>query len=248
MEFVFTDRLAEEYTGQIIELFSQLEFSSIEQYPGFAESSYPNEKIIHGIMLSMGDVIGYAQLRIKKRIIGSIYFGPLVKTENDFSCFIREIKKYCQRKLIPILKIYPPYFVNKYSIFFMNKLKTEICFEITDSVFNWSTLILKINRTDEEIFNIFSNNHKRSIKKATKEGFQTEFLKINDLDTFNNQFCSMYESRGIKINHKDNFFIFKEMFNFFEKTNTGFFIGVKHESKLVGGLCIAFGNNVAFYF
>ncbi len=247
MEYFFLSKLSENYIKQIGVLFNQIEFSSIEQYPGFAEIAYPNEKTIHSIMLSNNEIVGYAQIKIKKNLLAIIYFGPIVKSENDFVVFIKEIKIYCKKKFIPLLKIFPPRYTKEYSPSFWKKLKDETDFEVSDSGFNWSTLLLPINLSDEEILKNFSENHQRSIKKAIKTGLKSRLIKQEDIGVYNQQYCEMYASRGIKINPIDNFKKVSGMFRFFENNHTGFFMGVWQENQLIGGLCISFGTNVAFY-
>ena len=44
MTFCFSDNLNNSETRQIIQLFDEVEFSDIEQYPTFANEAYLNEK------------------------------------------------------------------------------------------------------------------------------------------------------------------------------------------------------------
>jgi lipid II:glycine glycyltransferase (peptidoglycan interpeptide bridge formation enzyme) len=247
VEYLFLAQLSEDYYKQIKVLFEQIEFSSIEQCPGFSDAAYPNEKIIHALFLSNNEIKGYAQIKIKKHILASVYFGPLIKTESDYELFIKEIKKYCKRKFIPVLKILPPHNTIKYQSSFWEQLKADTNFETCDNEFNWSTLISKINLTDEELLKSFADNHRQSIKKAMNIGFKTTLLNQKDIDTFNNQYCEMYTAKGLPINITNNFQKFTRLFQFFEEHKNGFFMGVWLENKLIGGVCISFGNNVAFY-
>lgn len=247
MNYIFLSKPSSEYLSQIKKLFAQIEFSSIEQYPGFSEAAYIEENIVHGLMYSANELVGYAQLKIKKKLLACVYFGPLVKNQIDYSAFVIELKKYCKCKFIPILKIFPPLFSNQYLPAFWDQLKTDTGFDTSSNGFNWATLILNINDSEDSIYKNFADNHRSSIKKALKLNLTTALLDKSEIEEFNLQYCQMFIARGINISIKSNLEKFSRLYHFFKENKSGFFMGVKFENKIVGGVCIAFGNNVAFY-
>lgn len=247
MDFLFLKHLSKDQINQIDLLFHRVDFSSIEQYPGFSEAAYPKEKTVHALLVSHNTIKGYAQIKIKKRLLASVYFGPIVENEHDYSNFIKEIKRYCKKKFIPLLKVFPPAFTKKYSESFWEKLKKETGFQTSEKDFNWASLVSKIDSTDEELLKSFGDNHRQSIKKALKLELNTEILKLEEVEDFNNQFCELYKKRGIDISIAENLQKFTNLFHFFENNSKGFFMGVKQKNILIGGVCISHGNNVSFY-
>ena len=247
MYFIFSTKLSQIQTDQVQALYADIEFSSIEQFPGFADAAYPNEKIIHALMFVNNSLTGYSQIRIKKRLFASVYFGPLVKNEQEYLDFVKRIKNYCRNNWTPILKIFPPEYTGKYKTSFWNKLKNNTHFETSENEFNWATLLLKIGLSDDIIFKKIADNHQQSIKKAIKLGLTTTVLDVKDLTLFNKQYCEMYASRKLNIDSELNLKKFTQLFHFFKNNNNGFFMGVWLNNQLIGGTCIAFENNVAFY-
>jgi lipid II:glycine glycyltransferase (peptidoglycan interpeptide bridge formation enzyme) len=247
MTFCFSDNLNNSETSQIIQLFDEVEFSDIEQYPTFANEAYLNEKVIHALMFSETKLEGYAQIKIKKHLIASIYFGPLVRNEESFKVFVNEIKKYCFKKFIPILKIIPASNSINYSKEFWTKCMSYFRFYNSDREFNWATLVLKINVNDETLLKSFADNHKQSIKKAIKLNLKVDLILESELHDFNIQYCEMYKARSLPIDITTNYQKFKHIYDFLNQTKKGFFMGVKFNNELIGGACITFGNNFAFY-
>ena len=247
MYFIFLAKLSQIQTDQVQALYADIEFSSIEQFPGFTEAAYPDEKTIHALMFSNDKLTGYAQIRIKKRLFASVYFGPIVKNEHEYEELVKRIKKYCRNNWIPVLKIFPPEFTRKYTLLFWNKLRDDTEFETSENEFNWATLLLNIKLPDNLILKKIAVNHQQSIKKAKKLGLTTNILDINDLPLFNKQYCEMYDSRKLNINPELNLKKFTQLFHFFKNNNKGFFMGIWLNNQLIGGACIAYENNVAFY-
>ena len=145
MHFLFKKNLSEDNLFQIKKIFKETDFSSSEQYPGFAEAAYPDERIVYVIAELNEKIIGYAVLKINGKIIASVYFGPFVKNESDFYLLIVEIKKYCKRNFIPILRIFPSYNSKDYQASFRERIEKKLGAKSSINTFNWATLLLNIN-------------------------------------------------------------------------------------------------------
>lgn len=59
----------------------------------------------------------------------------------------------------------------------------------------------------------------------------------------------MYQSRGLRIDHKRENIRFKAILNCFQQYKNGFFLAVKNNQKeIIGGICIQLQGNTAYYF
>ena len=248
MTYIFTPILTQEQTNRIITLYSNTDPVSIEQYPGFAEAN-SDKNILHYIYSSSdGTVSAYAQMDVRQFRIANITFGPIATSPDIYRQALLQIKQYCTRNLIPILKVTPPHFHTATDSDYFHNLQKTLKFQTSDQLINWSTLVLSVQPSEEDIFRKFADNHRQSIKKALKMGLSAILVTDPDIiDVFALQHAEMYKSRGLKIDPEKNKVHFKKLFNFFNKNSVGYFLIVKENENIIGGVCCVIQGNIARY-
>ena len=246
--YTITDNLSEKQTADIIELYYSMDVVSIEQYPGFAQAN-TNSKIYNYIQTNReGKITAYAQIEIQQFLIARVFFGPLATSSDAYRESLLHIKSYCTRQLIPIIRVSPPHFTLGFGARYFDELHKEVNFETSDKFINWSTLILPIDSSEEDIFKNFANNHKQSLKKAIKLGLTAHIVADqNTIDKFSAQHCAMYKARGFRIDPQKNQAHFRKLFDFFKNTGLGYFIVIKEEESILGGICCSIQGNTSRY-
>jgi lipid II:glycine glycyltransferase (peptidoglycan interpeptide bridge formation enzyme) len=233
--------------SDVMSLYSQTEVVSMEQYPGFAQASEPEVAIQYLLCYRGEKLIGYASVKIKKRVFATVLFGPLVQDASDYEDACAALVSACRRRGVLLVKIFPPYMSaeNEAAISSFTKIK----YERSDTDFNWCSPKLSLDPTMDELLKGFSENHRRNVKKAQKLNLTvTEINNTADIDIFSEQFAKMYESRGLPVSVEQTKQSFQNIFAFHRKHDTGVFLAVRSETEgIVGGLCINYEGNAAFY-
>lgn len=239
--------LSPQQLSDILSIYSRTEVVSMEQYPGFAQASEPDVAVQYLLCYRDMQLIGYVCVKIKKRIFATVSFGPVVTDSADYEDVCAALVSACRKKAVLIVKIFPPY---------MNEERkdaigsfTKIKYERSDSDFNWGSLKLSLDKPMDELLKAFSENHRRSIKKAQKLNLSTiEISSKEDIDTFSAQYVKMYESRGLPVSAELTRQSFQNICAFYKTHDTGIFLAVRSEADgLIGGLSISYQGNAAFY-
>lgn len=171
-----------------------------------------------------------------------IRHGPYSIEPEIRSDFINEIYNYYKKRKFSLLEIRPVESIGDDSqhcdVLINKKLKVKYKYGPFD---NYSTLLIDIpGKTFPEIESKFSTYHKKSIKKAKKEGLHTVFAKtIEEIEAFADVFHLMNLKRGIG---KDRRFYINQFSGFFHLLNNnklGHFLLVKNElDEILGGIMI----------
>lgn len=248
MTFILSRTLSPTQLNDILSLYAQTDVVSIEQYPGFSLSAGPDLSIFYFLAYEHSKICGYACVQVKKGISASVLFGPVVRGTNEYEAICKGLVSKLARRGILMLRIIPPYMSqqDKASL----ESTTVLKFETSDNEINWCTLRLNLENPIEDLFKDFSENHRRSIKKAQKLNLTTE--KINtpaDIDIFTDQYILMYQSRGLPISPTATRQSFQSLSAFFKQHDNGLFLAVQtDQGDIVGGLCICFQGDTAFYY
>ena len=248
MQTILVQTLSPSQLSDIESIYTHKPVVSIEQYPGFAQASEPHIPVWYLLIYRGDTLIGYACIKIKKRIFATLLFGPVVGDFADYQDICRSVVSHCLKKGVLVIKIIPPYLSeeekNVVSSF------TNIKFEQSDRAFNWASLKLALDKPMDELLKNFSENHRRNIKKAQKLNLTvSEITSTQDIDTFADQYVKMYTSRGLDTSLSKATLSFQNLFTFFREHKNGVFLAVRSEAgDIIGGLCISYQGNAAFYF
>jgi len=182
------------------------------------------------------DLVAGVLLIHKKHILrfAEIKFGPVVKDLSRLVEIVDSLIAYTKRHF-HWLKISLPYPISNETEILerMSLKKHNMKFDLHGS--NWSTLVIKLDRSLDEIFQSFRQSHKRYVKKA-RTIFQVRLAKDEkDLRNFAKVYNDMWLQRGYKQNC--NLIIERIccLGEFLRTTQKGFVYLVYNDSDLVGG-------------
>jgi lipid II:glycine glycyltransferase (peptidoglycan interpeptide bridge formation enzyme) len=114
---------------------------------------------------------------------------------------------------------------------------------------NWSTLVLQIDALPEHPESHYSENHRRSIRKARTAGYYVKELTSRDeIKDFSIIYREMYNRRKITMPFADPWQVFSGIADFFSNYNTGLMLGVFNgDAVLRGAMVIGYHGNKMFY-
>ena len=247
MNFTFTDTLSTVQLSDVMQLYSAQEVVSLEQYPEFVKAIEPDVSLKYLLAYRDGQLIGYSCVKIKKRVLAYVYFGPMVSSPQDYEEVCAGLVSVCRGKGVLVLKIMPPYMSDerKAAMSSFQKIK----YTQSDSEFNWASLKLSLDKPMEEILKGFSDNHRQSVKKAQKLNLTADVITdVDDLNIFAEQYIQMYQSRALAIDPELIRHTFKLLFDFYRAQDTGVFLAVRSPTEgIVGGVCISYQGDSGFY-
>lgn len=233
--------------SQAKNLFEQTGFSAFFQHPEY--DKVIGENAVHVMVFDeLGSLKGYALAEAKKKLQVTISFGPLCVDENLFS----DLMSFCVKGLLEhgfkIIRVQPPF------IDFLTWQKTSENIQNQFPVFslssqlNWSTLVLDISPPEEILLKSFSENHRRSIKKANTENLIVEQVSnIQQMNSFAEGLCKMYKVRNISCNFVVEKERLKNLFSFAVEKENGLVLVIKKDSQILGGIVLIKHNNTIFY-
>ena len=248
MYFIFTNTLTEAQSEQVLGIYKGTKVVSIEQYPGFAAAVEPDQSVNY-LLAYRGDVLcGYACVMIKKRVMASVLFGPIVADPNDYMEVCIGLKRKCRLAGVIVIRITPPYIAERVDD--IMSPRPGIRFLHSDDEINWATQKLNLDRPVVDIFKEFSPHHRRNIQKAQKLNLKTEIIiDPDDIRIFAEQYLEMYCVKGIYLPGKIIKRSFQNLFDFFNRNRNGYFLAVRSEDNIIiGGICICYQGDSAFYY
>jgi hypothetical protein len=210
-----------------------------EQLPDFAAAAYPGASIRYCSVTENHELKAYAVVVEKKRLKASVTFGPVGVSEEAIRFLLEEMIRFYKRKLFAVLDIIPPHESTSPAV----KIKSGI-----PSAFQWASLQVALPEQPDDLLASFSSHHRRAVRKAEKSGITVlPAANENEISEFANGYTQMYVSRNLSTSAKENETMFINLFRYFEKNNSGEFLLVKQENKIIGGVCMLY-NSFAFYF
>ncbi|HUZ60252.1 MAG TPA: GNAT family N-acetyltransferase [Hanamia sp.] len=235
-----------EITG-VKNLFAQTPFSAFIQNPEYEKVIGRNA--LHVLLYSedLVSIMGYALVEAKKKLLTTISFGPICSDENLFPLLADSCIKALQEYGFKIIRFQPP----DIQIEFWNKTLSHIQEEFTSfslpSELNWSTLLLDITPSMEELVKSFSGNHRRNIQKAQKANLIIEKVtELGEMEAFSKGLKKMYSARGIASATNFEIESLKALFNYTKQLKNSFILKAMHGEIMIGGIVIVLHNNTAF--
>ena len=229
-------------------LFRQTKFSAFSQNPEFSNVIGKNSLHILLYDESTFSMIGYALVDIKKKILATISFGPLCADENLFHELADSCIRVLQNYGIKIIRFQPPLLQKNIWQATFEKLQNRFNIFYLPSELNWSTLILDISPPEEILIKSFSENHRRSLKKAKNEELVIEQVSdLNKMNDFAEGLCKMYAARKIPYNSEIEKERLKNLFAFAVEEKNGLILEVRKQTQLLGGIILIKHNNSIFY-
>ncbi len=221
--------------------------ASLLQYPEWVNYTQPGRKnIFITAYHPIKGLIAYVLVSVKM-FHGIIWFGP-VSSDIDF------VPEFCKKSLelikhngLGLLSI-----VNSYS----DEVRNKIIFKIADNykisqkthTLNWATVAIDLNKSWNELYENFSENNKRSIKKQLNAGFVVRIVENgNDVQALAMIYNKMYKNKKLKRQVKNSSKMFLNIQHFFKETSKGVIMGIFNKDILIGGVVIGYHGKTAFY-
>lgn len=229
-------------------LFAQTPFSAFIQNPEYEKVIGKNALYVLLYCEDSVSIIGYALVEAKKKLLTTISFGPICTDENLFPLLADSCIKALQEYGFKIIRFQPPGIQLEIWNKTLSHLQEKCTFFSLPSELNWSTLILDISPDEEILVKSFSENHRRSIKKAKNENLIIEQVSdIKLMNGFAEGLCKMYAVRNIPYNLGDEKERLKNLFVFAVEKKNGLILSVKKGTQLLGGIILIKHNNSIFY-
>jgi lipid II:glycine glycyltransferase (peptidoglycan interpeptide bridge formation enzyme) len=250
MQFKWTTKLSEEQYSTLKEFYSKISFVHIEQLPRWPEISQLGIPISYCIAINDDIVEGYAIIYEHKRIYAEIKFGPLATSSEICIKIIQEVIRYYSSKRFLSLQVILGMEAGTNATFIQYSLYQKNRFKWYLDKRNKSTLLLRLdNKTEDQLLRHFSENHRRSIKKAQKNNLICKkIFTATELLQFTEGYNKMLEQRKIKGYLKKNIKSFTAIFEWLKNEDNGFFLGIFEGEEMVGGMLILYRAGIAEYY
>lgn len=229
-------------------LFEQTPFSAFIQNPEY--ENVIGKNAFHVLLYNedQGSMVGYTLAEARKKLLITISFGPLCEDEDLFPLLAVSCIKALQDYGFKVIRFQPPLIQSDtWNRTLSNLQKKFVSFSLPSGL-NWSTLVLDISPDEEILVKSFSENHRRSIKKAKKEGLIIEqIVDIREMEGFAQGLCKMYAARKIPNNLETEMERLKNLFVFAVEKKNGLILTVKKGTQLLGGIILIKHNKSIFY-
>ena len=193
-------------------------------------------------------MIGYVLVEVKRKILATISFGPLCTDENSFPMLATACIKMLLDYGIKIIRYQPPFIQLPIWETSLNHLQQKFTSFSLPSEINWSTLILDISPSEDDLIKSFTGKLRWHLKKAiSQELFVEQATELKDINGFAEGFCKMYEARNLPNNLEVERERLKALFAFTVEKRNGFILTIKKESQLLGGAVLIRHNNTTIY-
>lgn len=253
MEFNFAYGLTKEEKSEIESFYDSLEYVSLEQYPSWAVLEKGNFKNCFFTAKEAGKIVCSAVIIERKAWIfrfAIIQFGPLFREPEVLVASIGEIEKFYRKKSYVFLTIqlgFPTGSMSDLVEYRLNKLMKINTFFDRE---NWSSLVVDLYETEENIRRNFSKGHKSDLKKSEKNDITVSTVTEDwELEAFCRLFVKMNRERGLPVEEIDSNAFFQRTFSFLHQTGKGEFMIVKDEKgTILGGIVLIFQGNTVRYF
>jgi len=238
MDSTFKYSLSSEEESEIIEFLESQNYYSVLQNPRWDKAVNRHKGRCFYISRAEGGIVAFS-LITERIMVASLMFGPVgVDAVQIFESVIR-IGDYYANKGFARLEVQLGIPVNQASESIEYSIFRKINFKQGINKHNWTSIEVCLNKQTDDLFRLFSNNHKRSITKSQKLGLKVEVLtQLTEIQKFSDLFDEMYKRRAVFSPFNDSFEVFKEIFVFFQNNSRGFFAGVYDaENNFCGGAC-----------
>lgn len=244
---VVKDTLDNNELAQAKKLFEQTRFSAFLQHPEYDKVIGKNA--LHILFFDeFASLKGYALVEMKKKLLATIPFGPLCADENLFSTLVASCFKSLFEYGFKVIRFHPPFIQSSIWQKTSEDLQKRFSIFSLSNQLNWSTLVLDISPEEEILLKSFSENHRRSIRKAKNEGLVVEQVSdIQEMNEFAEGLCKMYTARNIPNDLEIEKERLKNLFSFAVGKGNGLILVIKKEVKILGGIILIRHGNKIFY-
>ena len=248
----FTYELTHEEHKEWESFFNSLTVATIEQLPAWTSASDNFGKRCYFLGRKDDKLVCCSIIAERKSGFiryADIQFGPLFMRPDDLIESTKEIVGHYESLNFAYLSMQlalPTGSDSDYIESSINKDLRPVTYFNRD---NWSSIVLNLEASEEELFRNLSKGHKSDIKKALKNNITVSNGDENDLKEFSDIFVRMNKDRGIQQQETETRAFLKAAYQFISEHKKGLFLVVKNEErKNIGGVFVVFQGNTARYF
>ena len=248
MRAVFKFELDTAEIEKINRFCNSVDYFSIEQSIGWLQIFY-KPKIRYFYQYDDSGIKSFCQIE-EKFNSAHIFYGPVCCDRDIMISSLHEIVQYYKKRGYYYLGV-QMYYKSGYDTDFIEyslNRKYNIKY-IFDSENTHTSMEINLEKSVEEIFCSFREDHRKSIRKALKLGVVVDILKTSEeLDAFtaiNTKMCKTRHNPDDELPGS----IIKKIFDYLTANNKGQILIVKDkEGTMVGGIVIIYqGNTIRMY-
>lgn len=253
MDFNFAYELYPEEQDEVDSFYNSLEHVTLEQYPAWAALEKGNFKNCLFIAREKGGIVCTAVIVERKSKIfrfANIQFGPLFKDPESLIPSLVSIDKYYRNKGYVFLSVQLAIPTGSTADLIEYRLNKVLKIHTYFNRDNWSSIVLDLTATEDDIRRNFSKGHKSDLKKAEKNQISVSpLLSDEELDKFCQVYIKMNKERGLPIDELQNDAFFKRIYNFLIRTGLGDCFIVKDSTgQVLGGIFLLYQGSRVRYF
>lgn len=248
MQAVFKSELDTAELEKIQRFCNSVDYFSIEQSIGWLQIFY-KPKIRYFYQYDDTGIKCFCQIEEKFKS-AHIFYGPVCCDRDIMTSSLIEIIQYYKKRgyyYLGVQLYYKSGYDTDFIEYSLNK-KYNIKY-IFDSENTHTSYEISLDKSVEEIWCGFREDHRKSIRKALKSGVVVDTLKTSEeLDAFTAINTKMCKARDIPDDELPGSII-KKIFDYLTTNNKGQFLIVKDvEGIMVGGIIIIYqGNTIRMY-
>lgn len=253
MNFDFIYNLEVNKKAEFIAFYRSVDHVTIEQHASWVETTDPEKKYCKFIATEKEKTVCTAIIEESKQFIiktANIQFGPLFLDNDVLIICIQKISEFYKKKGFSVLSIQlaiPTGASADYIEYKLNKItKPRYSFDRN----NWSSIVIDLALSEDELLRNMSKGHKSDIKKA----YKSELSILNDFSSqqFNDfiaVYKKMHKERGLAENKQGSSVYLNNILTFFKTFDAGRFLLVAdNTNKIIGGIALVYQNKTVRYF
>jgi peptidoglycan pentaglycine glycine transferase (the first glycine) len=253
MDYHFTYELIPELENEINSFYHSIEHVTLEQYPAWAIMEKGNFSNCFFIARDNGRIVCSAVIMERKSWLfrfAIIQFGPLFKEPEVLISSLVSISSYYKGKGYVFLSVQLAIPTGNITDLIEYRLHLALNIQTYFNRENWSSIVLNLRGTEEDIRRNFSKGHKSDLKKAEKNQISVSALSSEEeLDRFSKVYFKMNKGRGLAIDEQQSKAFLKRTWEFLKQTGLGDCLIVKDgTSQLLGGIILLYQGKTVRYF
>jgi hypothetical protein len=249
MNFEWTSKPTDDQYRAMRALYGSLAFVHVDQYPGWDLIERRKQATSYCMAYDQSGLKGYVMITEHPPLEARVTFGPVCKQVSDSLSIIVEMIRYFKAKGLFSLRILLGMEVGHESQLLKYQLVKQHPFTCRFDKNNKGSIRLRLDDcTEEELLAGMSQHHRRAIAKGKKEGLESRILvTAEEILAFSEGYRRMLQSRKISCEEGIDE-AFQSVQRWLADGRNGFFMGVFHEGKMVGGLLMIYRGAYAEYY